>query len=69
MILGQVRIEADGSFTSSFDSTALPPGGYELGVTTAPNVRPLAVAVFTVTEPATPVAGTPSTGSGPAQDG
>ncbi len=62
VVLGRVRIAADGTFTSSFDSSTLPPGEYELGVATSPNVRPLALARFTVTAAAMP--GLPNTGAG-----
>ncbi len=62
VVLGQIRITADGTFASSFDSAAIPPGEYELVVTTGPNVRPLALARFAVTAADAP--GLPNTGAG-----
>ena len=62
VILGRITIGADGTFTSSFDSSSIPPGEHELAVNTMPLTRPLALARFTVTAAAAP--GLPNTGAG-----
>ena len=62
VVLGRITIGADGTFTSSFDSSSIPLGEHELAVNTFPLTRPLALTRFTVTAAATP--GLPNTGAG-----
>jgi len=62
VILGEITTGADGRFTASFDSSAIPPGDYELAIATSPTVQPLALARFAVTAATMP--GLPNTGTG-----